>query len=275
MTQVLFVVWRESVEALLVIGILFAWIRGRSDSHRWLGYLWGGVAAGLAGAGVLGTAILFAGEAMSDEAQTLFQTGLMLVACALIVQMVMWMRRHGRMLKQELQDALEQRADNARGWGVAILAAIAVAREGSETVVFLYGTGQSLAPADFLLGAAAGGLLAAATFMALQMGGRIVSWRAFFRVTEVLLLLLGAGMLMNAIDQLLSLEILPTLVDPVWDTSALLDDGTAGGSLVASFTGYRAMPSLTGLLCYVAYWAIVWVLSQRAHRPAPVRRAVA
>jgi high-affinity iron transporter len=260
MGQVLFVVWRESVEALLVIGILFTWIVGRPDSRRWLPWLWGGVALGLAGAVALGLLILFAGEVLSESAQTLFQTGLMLLACALIVQMVVWMRRHGRTLKREMHTALESQAGRSHGWGVLLLSAIAVVREGSETVVFLYGIGQHLVPFEFVLATVAGLALAGLTFVLLQLGGKYVSWRWFFRVTEVLLLLLGAAMLMSAVDNLLSLEILPAIVDPLWDSSAFINDGTAGGGLIASFTGYRAYPALTSLLIYLAYWALVIVL---------------
>jgi len=268
MGQVLFVVWRESVEALLVIGILFTWIVGRPDSRRWLPWLWGGVALGLAGAVALGLVILFAGEVLSESAQTLFQTGLMLLACALIVQMVVWMRRHGRTLKREMHTALESEVGRSHGWGVLLLAAIAVVREGSETVVFLYGIGQHLVLFEFVLATVAGLALAGLTFVLLQLGGKYVSWRWFFRVTEVLLLLLGAAMLMSAVDNLLSLEILPAVVDPLWDSSAFINDGTAAGGLIASFTGYRAYPALTSLLIYLAYWALVIVLMRlpRAER---------
>ena len=196
----------------------------------------------------------------------------MLVACALIVQMVVWMRHHGRTLKREMHTALESRAGRSHGWGVLLLAAIAVAREGSETVVFLYGVGQHLPIGDFVLATIAGLALAGLTFVALQLGGRYVSWRWFFRVTEVLLLLLGAAMLMSAVDNLLSLEILPAVVDPLWDSSSFIDDGTATGGLIASFTGYRAYPALMSLLVYVAYWALVVAL---LNMPRPDRKPVA
>lgn len=271
MGQVLFVVWRESVEALLVIGILYTWIVGRPDSRRWLPYLWAGVGLGLAGAVALGLLILFAGEAMSESAQTLFQTGLMLLACALIVQMVVWMRRHGRTLKREMHTALEGEVGRSHGWGVLLLSAIAVVREGSETVVFLYGIGQHLVFFEFVLATVAGLALAGVTFVLLQLGGKYVSWRWFFRVTEILLLLLGAAMLMSAVDNLLSLEILPAVVDPLWDSSAFINDGTAAGGLIASFTGYRAYPALTSLLIYLAYWVLVLVLLRA---PSPERKPV-
>jgi high-affinity iron transporter len=140
--NVVFIVWRESIEALLVIGILQAWLgqQGGDASSRGRAYLWAGVAAGLVAAAVLGTALILFGDRLDDDSQQIFQTVLMLLAAGLIVQMVLWMRRHGRTLKRDLESALQGAADKGNWWGVFSLAAIAVAREGCETVVFLAGT---------------------------------------------------------------------------------------------------------------------------------------
>jgi high-affinity iron transporter len=139
--NIAFVIWRESVEALLVIGILNAWLVRQQDiARRGQVFLWAGVVAGLLLAVALGAALLLFGDSLEDDAQQAYQTGAMLVAAALIVQMVFWMRKHGRTLKRELETSLQEAADRSNWWGVFVLALIAVAREGSETVVFLYGT---------------------------------------------------------------------------------------------------------------------------------------
>src|ERR1700710_1691230 len=142
MGQVLFIVWRESVEALLVVGILYAWLRnGDAMARKGLPYLWGGVAAGILAAVALGAAIVLFTEAMSGDAQDYFQIAMVLIATVLIVQMVLWMRRHGRTLKREMEASLAERTRNANWWGITLLVALAIAREGSETVIFLYGIG--------------------------------------------------------------------------------------------------------------------------------------
>ncbi|MEX5485695.1 hypothetical protein IC611_06970 [Proteus mirabilis] len=41
MGQVLFVVWRESFEALLVVGIIYAWIKRSPTPKQGMKYLWG------------------------------------------------------------------------------------------------------------------------------------------------------------------------------------------------------------------------------------------
>ncbi|MDP3842864.1 MAG: FTR1 family protein [Oxalobacteraceae bacterium] len=269
-TQILFVIWRETVEAMLVVGILYAWLSHHPAGARGLTYLWGGVLAGLAGAFLLGLGIEAMDDLLSEEGHAYFMAGMLLVAAALIVQMVFWMRGNGPRLKRDLEQSLSASVQTQNWWGVFSLAAIAVAREGSETVVFVSSLamgGNGFASASFWLALGLGALLAGVTFALLQLGGKLVSWRAFFRTTEVLLLLLACALLLSAVDQLIGVQLLPVIVAQVWDTSRLLDDGSLPGSLVSSFTGYRARPDLLSLMVFAGYWlAIRWML--RSSRPA-------
>jgi len=268
MGQVIFIVWRESVEALLVVGILYAWLKnGDADARRGLPYLWSGVALGVLAAVALGAALVGFTEVLSGDAQDYFQTAMVLVACVLIVQMVLWMKQHGRTLKREMEASLEKTAHDANWWGVTVLVALAIAREGSETVIFLYGLGfgqSGHVDAGQYFAVLIGLALAFLTFYLLQLGSKIFSWRQFFRVTEIMLLFLGAGLFQTGIDKLIDKEILPTLVDPMWNSSAILDDSSTLGSLVATLTGYRAHPALMNLIAYGVYWAVVWFLVRRA-----------
>ncbi|CAB3875989.1 FTR1 family protein [Achromobacter mucicolens] len=278
MEQVLFIVWRESVEALLVVGILYTWLRATPEGKRGLPYLWGGVAAGLALAVALALVLLGVSSWLSDEGQEWFQAIMSLAACALVVQMVVWMKKHGRTLKGELESGARASVANDNWWGLLVLVAIAVAREGSETVVFLYGTvSAGEGGSDMLMLAVAGVAgfaVALLTFWLLQLGGKLITWRRFFFVTEILLLLLAGSLLVGGLDHLISLDVLPTLVDPVWDSSWLLSDSTGVGKVLADFAGYRALPALSSVLLWVAYWIIVWALLRRAGgRPAPVAAA--
>ncbi|MDB5830504.1 MAG: family iron permease [Caballeronia sp.] len=268
MGQVLFIVWRESVEALLVVGILYAWLKnGDADARRGIPYLWAGVAAGLLAAVALGAALVGFTEELSGDAQDYFQTGMVLVACVLIVQMVLWMKHHGRSMKRDMEASLERSKQDANWWGVTLLVALAIAREGSETVIFLYGLGfgQSghVDPMQYLA-VAIGLALAFLTFYLLQLGGKIFSWRLFFRVTEIMLLFLAAGLFETGVDKLIDKEILPVVMNQVWDTSWLLDDSSTFGSLVATLMGYRAHPAGMNLIAYAVYWAVIFLLLHRS-----------
>jgi high-affinity iron transporter len=270
MGQVMFVVWRESVEALLVVGILYAWLKnGDDNARRGLPYLWAGVGLGILAAIALGAALVGFTEVLSGDAQDYFQTAIVLIACALIVQMVLWMKQHARTLKKDMEQSLQKSTQDANWWGITVLVALAIAREGSETVIFLYGVGfgQSGHVAVSQIAAAVIGLgLAFLTFYLLQLGGKVFSWRLFFRVTEIMLLFLGAGLFEAGVDKLIDKEILPTIVDQVWNSSWLLDDSSAVGSLVATLTGYRAHPALMNLIAYAVYWAVVYLLMRRVNR---------
>lgn len=286
MGQVLFIVWRESVEALLVVGILYTWLKNGGDEARTgLPYLWGGVAAGILLALGLGAALVGFSEILSGNAQTYFQIAMVLIAAILIVQMVFWMRKHGRTLKSDLVSSLESNVATGSWWGVFLLTALAIAREGSETAVFLYGIGlgqQNESTGMLVLAAALGLALALLTFYILQLGGKIFSWRRFFQVTEVILLFLAAGLLLTGLEKLIDLlvenidwvasaDFVTTLMTPVWNSSWLLDDSSTAGSLVAMLTGYRAQPILMSVVIYAAYWLFI-VFALR--RPRTQRSAV-
>lgn len=287
MGQVMFIVWRESVEALLVVGILYAWLRnGDAVARRGLPYLWSGVAAGVLLAAALGGALLGFSELLAGDAQTYFQIGIVLAAAVLIVQMVFWMRKHGRTLKKDMESSMQSSVESGNWWGVFLLVALAIAREGSETAVFLYGIGlgqQDASTASLVLAGVIGFGLAFLTFYLLQLGGKIFSWRRFFQVTEVILLLLAAGLLVTGVeklfdvllessDALASANWTMTLTAPLWDTSMLLDDSSTIGSLISTLTGYRARPALLSVIVYAAYWLVICSALYRQPQPRPKRQ---
>ena len=110
MGNALFIIWRESAEAMLVVGILYAWLRQRPDAATGMRFLWGGVAAGAGLALALALVMLGIASSLSGDALDYFQLAITLVAAALIVQMVFWMRRHGRTLKKDLESDMARQA---------------------------------------------------------------------------------------------------------------------------------------------------------------------
>src|SRR5207244_2263727 len=251
---------------------------GQPERGLGMRYRWGGVAAGVGLALGLAAVMLGIASVLTGDAMDYFQAAMMLIAAALIIQMVMWMRRHGRTFRRELEAEMQQKVGRAHWWGMLAVVMLAVGRESSEAVVFLYGLGmehQDLS--SFLLVLALGIAAAWATFWLLQQGGKILSWRVFFRVSEILLLLLAGALLVSGIEKLVALGVVPALVDPVWDTSVLLDDSGRVGAMVASLSGYRARPALLPLLCLAAFWVtvIVWLRRQRTAangQAAPLRK---
>lgn len=274
MVNAVLIVWREAVEAILVVGILYAWLAQGPDRERGLRWLWGGVAGGVVLALLLALVLLRVQSELAGMGLELFQTAMLLLAAVLITQMVLWMQRHARTIRAELQQRVASAAARARWWGVALVAAIAVGREGAETVIFVFGLTlehQGVELTQWFAAVAAGLLAAGATAWVLNRGSRIIAWPVFFRASAAVLLLLAAALLVAGVEHLINLELLPPLVEPVWDTSGMLDDGRGFGNILAAFGGYRAQPSLTLALAFCGYWVGVLALLRRGARSRAVR----
>lgn len=268
----LFIVWRESVEALLVIGILYAWLR-RENLTSQISQLWIGAGLGFLLAGILAAAFWIAGQWFSGAGGEWFFTFMMIFASILILQMVIWMHRHGSGMKKQLETKAAESMTRPGQFSIMVLAMIAVAREGSETVVFLAGIGmqQQGAPLGlFILGSVIGFGLAILTFALLQKFSSAISWKWYFRISECVLLLIGGAMMVNAFDKAagqLSVYDLPEWIyfvmdTPVWSTQWLLADN----STLTSLTGYHANPSLMQIGVLLLYWMAAIILCTSRHR---------
>ena len=277
----LFIVWRESVEALLVIGILYAWLR-RENLLALTRHLWIGTGLGLVLAGLLAIAFWVAGNWFAGSGGEWFFTIMMFVAALLILQMVVWMHRHGRGMKRQLeQEAAQSLQKSGSGFGILMLAMLAVGREGSETVVFLAGIGaqqEGTSLGLFILGGVIGLLLALLTFWLLQKSSKFISWKWFFLISEGLLLLIGGGLIVSAFDKAaaqISAYDLPDWLysfmdDPLWSSSWLLRDS----STLTGLTGYHAEPSLMQFSVLLIYWlaAILFCNFYHNNKKSPVKQ---
>jgi high-affinity iron transporter len=266
MLNVVLVVWRESLEAMLIIGILHAWLVRNEAGRRGRNALWLGVAAGVLLAVALGWGMLKAQSALAGDALEYFQTGVLFVAAALITQMVFWMAKHARNMRRQLEAELSSAADAGNWFGVAAIAALTVAREGAETVVFLYGASFEAGGSSLGAAAALGVVLAAATSWLAARGLRLANTARLLRISSFLLLVFASALLVSGVDRLIGNGHLPPLVEPLWNSSALLDDASGAGNLVAQLAGYRAQPSLMLLIVWAAYWLIAVVSLRRARR---------
>jgi high-affinity iron transporter len=258
------IAWRESLEALLIVVILIAWANTQARAAQLRRAVGGGVAGGVVLALVVAALAVGAGQWLSGDALDSFQIVLLFATWAMITQMVLWMHHHGRSLRAELN----QRAANAgSALGLALVAGMAVAREGIETVMFLFGAfvqAQGVQVMSLAAGAVAGLLLAVITALVGVRGAKRIPLRLVFRISEVLLIVVAGAMLANGIDRILARDWLPQLADTVWDSSALLDDTQGLGQTLANFAGYRAQPSVALLMAFPAFWFfVVWRMRAR------------
>ncbi|MBV8801399.1 MAG: FTR1 family protein, partial [Gammaproteobacteria bacterium] len=265
LSEILFVIWRESVEALLVVGVVYNWLK-QLESGRRSGFvfLWLGVIIGLLCSFLLSFLLINISHFLSPHFASLFQASMTLLAATMIIYMVKWMRENGRTLKTSMHQSLEKKSSHRlRNISILTVVSIAFAREASEASIFIYALSignnhiSSITMLSLLL---FGILLALGTIYLLQLGNKIFSWRFFFKCTEILLLLLGGGLLLNCVDSLIVSGFLTPLYKNVWNTSFLISEGGIISPILSSFTGYRATPSLMDIIAYSLYWLVIYFL---------------
>jgi high-affinity iron transporter len=268
MLGALIIVFREVLEAGLIIGIVMAATRGVAGRGNW-------IMIGI-GAGVLGAAIvaMFAGaisQAFEGSGQELFNAAVLGTAVVMLMWHNAWMARHGREMAAEMRSLGTAVSEGARPLtALAIVVGIAVLREGSEVVLFLYGIlASGTSGAALLLGGALG-IVAGAAFTGLTYLGLLaIPARHIFTVTTWLIALLAAGMAAQAVQFLNNAGYAEVLGLIVWDTSRLLSEGSLFGKLLHTLIGYTERPTGLQLSVYIGTLIVMYVLMRLARvRPS-------
>jgi high-affinity iron transporter len=260
------IVFREVLEASLVIGIVLAACRGVPRRGLWVG---GGVAAGVLGAALVAASADALAAAVGGIGQELFNAAILFTAVAMLAWHNIWMNRHGRELAAAAASLGEAVAGGSRPlYALSLVVAIAVLREGSETVLFLYGIavasragGLGLLPGG-LLGLAGGAAIGALIYFGLLA----IPLRRLFTVTNWLILLLAAGMASQGAAFLMQANLLPALGNEVWNTSSILSENSALGFLLHVLIGYSAQPAGIQVVFYLATILIILGLMRLAPR---------
>ncbi len=258
MLATLLLVFREVLEAALIIGIVAAATRGVVGRGRWIG---GGIALGLTGAVIVAIGAGWIADALSGSGQEWFNATVLLSAVAMIGWHVVWMAKHGRELAAQMKSVgREVSSGNRPMTALMAVVAIAVLREGSEIVLFGYGllaSGSTL-PA-LMLGAILGLLSGIALGVALYFGLLKIPMRHFFSATNSLLVLLAAGMAASAAGFLTQADVLTTWSAPLWNSGWLLSNDSLVGRTLHVLIGYTAQPSGMQILFYLSTLALLIV----------------
>jgi high-affinity iron transporter len=270
------IVFREVLEAALIIGIIAAATRAIPGRNRWLA---AGVAAGLAGAGMVALGTERIAELASGVGQEIFNATVLGIAVVMLAWHNLWMSSHGAALAASARGVGGEIRDGRRECSVLmIVVGLAVLREGSETVLFLYGIAASDGGASWsmLAGGLAGIAAGIAVGYAVYAGLLRVPLRWFFTATGILVLFLAAGMASQAARFLIQADVLPSLATPLWDTSALLPQTSIPGTLLRSLVGYEDRPAGMQIVFFVLVFVVIgagmkWL---NAAPPQPVRKGV-
>ena len=269
------IVFREVLEAALIIGIVLAASQGVAQRSVWVG---GGIAAGAASAAAVAAGANAIAAAVAGIGQEVFNASILFAAVAMLGWHNIWMTRHGRELTlaaNRLGAAVG--AGTQPLWALAFAVALAVLREGSEVALFLYGIAAAGGGgvATMVVGGALGLGGGVATGASLYFGLLRIPMRHLFSVTSWLVLLLAAGMASQGAAFLLQADLLPPLGTNLWDTSFVLSDNSLPGRVLHTLIGYSAQPAGIQLLFYVATLLVIGTLMHglRSSPPAPSERA--
>ncbi len=250
MAGIAVLVFREVLEAALVVSVVFAATRGVPGRARWIG---AGILAGILGSVILALSAGAVAEAAAGMGQELFNATVLFAAVAMIAWHAIWMATHGREIALQMKALGDAVSVGHRPLAaLAIVVTLAVLREGSEVVLFLFA--QVAGGSDWIdiaggiaLGVAGG----VATGLALYFGLLRIPIRYFFTATNWLLLLLAAGMASQAARFLVQADLIPSLGARLWDTSGLLSDRSILGQTLHALVGYDARPAGVQIVFYV------------------------
>lgn len=272
MIAALLIVFREVLEAGIVIGVVLAASEGIAHRRKWIAL---GVVGGIAGSGLLAVFADRIANTFEGSGQDVLNAAILSIAVVMLVWTVVWMASHGRQMVSEMKGIGREVKEGRKPLAaLATVVGMAVLREGMEVVLFVYGL--STTGLDTASNIAIGGLIGvaggAAVAYVLYRGLVAIPLKHLFKVTAVLITLVAAGLAAQAVGILQDAGFIQSLSVPVWDSSWLLADDTALGRVLRTLVGYRATPTGLQVIAYVSIVGLIVVLSRLVNSvAAPVR----
>ena len=262
---------REGVEASLIVGIIAAFLvkEGRRDAMR---QMWAGVAIAVALCAGVAALLEIVGQDLPERGQEALETIVSLVAVTAVTYMIVWMRRHARGIKAQLEGEAASALAAGSTMALVAMAFLAVLREGFETSVFLLAAFQgsrdtTAADAGALLGLVA----AVAIGVGLYRGGVRINLTRFFRITGLVLVFVAAGLMATAAHTAHEAGWINGLQGQAVDLSWLVRPGTVSGSLLTGMLGLQPKPTVIEASLYLVYALpmavyVLWPQSLRLRR---------
>ncbi len=266
---------REGLEAALIVGIVFGYLR-KIDGMQYARTAWAGVVSATLLSAALAVGISAVGAELEGRAEQLFEGTTMLLAVTVLTWMIFWMRSQAQHMKARLEGKMQEvvaAGVSGAAWGLFAMTFIAVFREGVETALLLGAAAFQTNGMDTLIGAVTGLAMAAVIGYAVYASTARLNVRLFFDVTSLLLLVFAAGLFMHGVHEFQEAGLLPEVIAQVWNTSGWISADSVSGQFLRTLVGYTPTPSLVEVLAYVGYWlvtlgAVRWWSSRLAARRA-------
>ncbi|CAN5274740.1 FTR1 family protein [soil metagenome] len=263
---------REGLEAALVVGILVAYVItiGRRDVLR---RIWAGVGLAVVLALSIGALLTFGAYGLSFEAQEAIGGTLSIVATGFVTWMIFWMLKTARNLSGTLRSDIDRHLAGA-GWGLVLVAFLAVGREGIETALFLWAAVQATGSTTFpLLGAALGILVALVLGYLIYRGVLSINLSKFFTYTGLFLIVVAAGVLSYGVHDLQEAGILPGLGALAFDVSSAIPPASWYGTLLKGSINFSPATTWLEAIVWTLYVVPVLILFIRRIRGAQPTKA--
>ncbi|EKS5644002.1 FTR1 family protein [Salmonella enterica] len=268
MIAVILIVFREVLEAGLIISVILAACKGYKISHLVIA----GITSGVIFSGLLALFTNSIENALSGTGQEVFNSALLLIATLMLSWQIVWMSTKGK----EMADASRNEVRNIlsegnKNYAIAVVVAIAVMREGSEVVLFMYsiiistGTSVTAMFTGGIIGVVAGIVF---TFL-LYRGLILIPLKFIFLLSNIVLTFIAAGLASQGIGILSSIDIIPAIKDTVWDSSWLLSDNSWQGGLARAIFGYTSTPSGVQIITWILVAALILSISSLLKRKKP------
>jgi high-affinity iron transporter len=270
------IVFREVLEAALIISIVMIASRGAHHRGRWV---FGGVLLGLLGSLLLALMADRLAQALEGVGQELFSAAVLMIAVGMLTWHSVSMQQHGREMARDMKQLGREVLEGQRSLhGLALVVGLAVLREGSELIIFLYGlvSAEEGGLMDLLGGGGLGLLLGALVGLVLYFGLAKIPLKYFFSVTSLLILFLTAGLAAQAAAFLVEADWLPPLGQGIWDTSGWLPEKSLPGQILHALVGYVDHPDGIEVVFYLGTLLLSHLLMRmvaQSSPPAPGHKA--
>lgn len=249
------IILREGFEIALVLAIVLGYLKRTGNTEHFRS-VWAGAAAAAALCVGAGAGLELTATKLSGASQEAFEGFTMLLAVGVLTWMVFWMRKQASSLGRELRHQVALALARGSITALVTLAFIAVLREGLETVLLLFAgasTNQSSSTGLFLLGAGAGGAIAASLGYIVYRGSHVLPMRQFFTITGIVVLVIAAGLLSNGIGALQVSGVIENVGARPWDFDSFVSQTTTLGKFLHTLLGYDSAPTWGQIVLYWTY----------------------
>jgi high-affinity iron transporter len=258
---------REGLEAALIVSIIATFLRRNGAGLRGM---WVGVSIGIAISIAVGVVLRVVEQNLPQAGQEGMETVIGLIAVFFVTGMIFWMRTHARFMKRDLELHASEALSNGTTSALVVMAFLAVLREGFETSVFLLATFQSAtsAPAA-IIGAVLGIVVAIGLGYGIYRGGVRLNLQRFFNVTGLFLILVAAGLVLNALRTAHEAGWVTIGQATTVDLSWLAPAGSIQSALISGVLGIPRDPRVIEVLFWALYLVPMLALAfwPAGHRP--------